>query len=102
MIKNLELSNKWKEIKGAVRNVWGDIRDEELDLTKGDLNSICELVKEKYDESEISIQAKMQNLINSFDNDTDDTDYFTTSYERSPVLEEAERDAYHSSHNQRS
>lgn len=39
---------KWMEFKGEVRKLWGKISGDELESTKGDVESIGGLIQQKY------------------------------------------------------
>ena len=39
---------KWTEFKGEVRKLWGKITGDELESTKGDVESIGGLIQQKY------------------------------------------------------
>lgn len=47
MNKNI-FEGKWDEFKGEVRKVWGKITGDELEATKGDVESIGGLIEQKY------------------------------------------------------
>lgn len=86
MLTKQQYETKWGEIKGGVRNLWGQISDEELETAKGNLYEITGLIEERYNESKEDIRSKLQKLVDSFDNDTDkDIDPDVSSYRRSPV-----------------
>ncbi len=88
MLDQDQFSRKWSEIKGAIRNVWGDIEEEELEESQGHLWSIYKIIKKHTMESEESIQDKLQTLLNSFDNDTDKKGSLldSASFQRKPFL----------------
>ena len=39
---------KWKEFKGKIREQWGDLSDDELEKTKGNMDQIAGKVQQKY------------------------------------------------------
>lgn len=47
MDKNI-FEGKWDEFKGEVRKMWGKITGDELEATKGDVESIGGLIQQKY------------------------------------------------------
>lgn len=86
MLNQEQFNGKWKEIKGGIRNLWGRITDDELESLKGNITEVTGLVESKYGETKEEIKAKFDQLMDSFDNDTDknlspDVD----SYQRSPL-----------------
>lgn len=73
----------------GLRNLWGRLDESELDRTDGDLSSIANLVQDKYGEEKNSIRMKLDQLLDSFDNETDKgLDPDSSSYQRSPVNED--------------
>ncbi len=88
MMNQEQISGKWTEIKGGIRNLWGKITDDELEQAKGNIQSVSGIVKQKYSETSESIQTKLDSLMDSFDNDTDKSLKLNdgeSSFERSPT-----------------
>jgi uncharacterized protein YjbJ (UPF0337 family) len=86
MLNEEQIKGKWTEIKGGIRNLWGNLTDDELEETKGNLHQVGGLIERKYGETKETIREKMDRLMNSFDNDTDKgIDIDRPSYERSPT-----------------
>ena len=55
-------TGKWTELKGQIRKLWGELTDDELDQTRGDLTKIAGIVQRKYGET----QEAIRNKLNSF------------------------------------
>lgn len=85
MLNQEQIYAKWWEIKGGIRNIWGELTEEEIDSNKGDLDAIAGLVHQKFGEDRHDIKEKMDALMQSFDNETDKTDFYQSSYARSPL-----------------
>jgi uncharacterized protein YjbJ (UPF0337 family) len=86
MLNEEQFSGKWKEIKGGIRNLWGRLTDDELESVKGNVTEVTGLVERKYGETKEEIKAKLNQLMDSFDNDTDkNISPDVSSYERSPL-----------------
>lgn len=67
MIINQEIVNgKWLEIKGEVQKVWGKITADEIEQTKGDINSIAGIVLQKYGEEKEKFMDKFNLIVESF------------------------------------
>jgi uncharacterized protein YjbJ (UPF0337 family) len=47
MDKNI-IQGKWKEIKGDLRKMWGNITDDEWEQTKGDATAIAGVLQKRY------------------------------------------------------
>lgn len=88
MLNQEQIMNNWNQVKGGVRNLWGQISDEELEKTKGSIPAISGLVQQKYGESKEVIKDKLDQLMGSFDNKTDKYNLGAkASFERNPVQE---------------
>lgn len=69
--------------------MWGRISDAELEAAHGDFSAIGNLIQEKYGESREDIRKKLDQLLASFDNETDKgIDPDVSSYHRSPVADD--------------
>ncbi len=71
MLNQEQFKGKWTEIKGGIRNLWGDISDNELEKTNGNIHAVAEIVQERYGEPPENIQEKLDRLMDTFDNETD-------------------------------
>jgi uncharacterized protein YjbJ (UPF0337 family) len=88
MLNQEQINGKWSEIKGGVRNLWGDITDEELDQAEGNIQSVSGIVQKRYNETKESIKKKLDTLMDSFDNETDKSLKLNdgeASYQRNPT-----------------
>lgn len=47
MFNSDELNGKWKEIKGEITKKWGQLSDNELEVTKGNAESLVGLMQQK-------------------------------------------------------
>jgi len=41
-------SGKWKQLKGAVKQKWGDLTDDEIDQVAGNADRFAGLMQERY------------------------------------------------------
>lgn len=90
MLNHEEIIKKWTEIKAGVKNIWGDVDENDLEETKGNMQSVAVIIKKKYDEPNDSINKKLDQLMDSFDNETDKSFKVkdgVSSYHRSPIDE---------------
>jgi uncharacterized protein YjbJ (UPF0337 family) len=88
MLNQDQFKGKWTEIKGGVRNLWGKITDDDLEKTEGNIQSVAGIVQEKYGETKEDIKKKLDQLMDSFDNETDKSLKLNdgiSSFEREPV-----------------
>lgn len=59
------VNGKWLEIKGEIQKVWGKITDDEVEQTKGDINSIAGIVMQKYGEEKEKFMGKFSQIVDS-------------------------------------
>ncbi len=86
MLTKTQADAKWREMKGAVRNLWANLSEEELERCRGNLYEVSSLIEERYFESREEIRLKIDQLLNSFDNASDaGRDPDVSSYHRSPL-----------------
>ncbi len=65
MDKNV-FEGAWTEFKGEIRKVWGKITGDELESTKGDVESISGLVQQKYGHTKDEVSAKLTEMKDRF------------------------------------
>ncbi|MBL7543297.1 MAG: CsbD family protein [Bdellovibrionaceae bacterium] len=66
------MQGKWKEIKGEIRKVWGNITGDELEQTKGDLTSISGIIQQKYGQKKEEVSGKLDSIMGRFQADYQD------------------------------
>jgi uncharacterized protein YjbJ (UPF0337 family) len=54
---------KWDEFKGEARKIWGDINDNDLDRTNGNVEAIGGLIQQKYGHLKDDAKAKWDQLL---------------------------------------
>ena len=64
MNKNI-FDGKWDEFKGEVRKAWGKITGDELESTKGDVESISGLIQQKYGHTKEDVAKRLTELKDS-------------------------------------
>lgn len=88
MLNQDQIRTLWPQMRVAIRNLWGGLTEKEIDQTDGDFSALASLVQEKYGEGRDGISQKIDQLLNSFDNETDlGRDPDTSSYKRSPNVD---------------
>jgi uncharacterized protein YjbJ (UPF0337 family) len=86
MLNDEQFNRNWKEIKRGVRNLWGRISDDEVEKTHGNLSALTGLIQDRHGEASESVRKKIDQLLASFDNETDKSqERGESSYQRSPV-----------------
>lgn len=61
------IKGKWKEIKGEIQKSWGNITDDEVEKTKGDMKAIAGLLEQKYGMAKEEAAAKIAGLYDKFE-----------------------------------
>ncbi len=60
------IQGKWKEIKGEIQRLWGDITADELDKTKGNMTSIRGLLQKKLGYAQDEAQTRINDILAKF------------------------------------
>ncbi len=56
------IKGKWLEFKGSLKKTWGNLTDDELDKTEGDVKAIGGLIQQRYGEKEDSYGRKLEDI----------------------------------------
>lgn len=67
------IKGKWLEIKGDIQKAWGNLTDDELEKTKGDMKSISGLIQQKYGKAQENYDKKLSDIFNKFEDKKDHT-----------------------------
>jgi uncharacterized protein YjbJ (UPF0337 family) len=67
MIMNTDLKaeGKWDQMKGRVKEAWGDLTDDDLDKSEGKMDRLIGTIKEKTGETVDVIEDKLGKLLNA-------------------------------------
>lgn len=60
------LEGKWNEFKGEVRKIWGKLTGDEVESTKGDMESLSGLIQQKYGSQKDEVSRKLGELRDRF------------------------------------
>ena len=60
------MNGKWKEIKGEIRKMWGNVTGDELEQVKGDMTSISGLIQQRYGHKKEEVSEKLSDLAARF------------------------------------
>jgi uncharacterized protein YjbJ (UPF0337 family) len=63
MITRQELEGKWKELKGQIREQWGELSDDEWQRAKGDAEQLVGVIQQKTGQSRREIEATLQQMV---------------------------------------
>lgn len=60
------LKGKWKEIKGEMQEMWGNITGDEFEQTKGNAKSLVGLIQQKLGIAQDEAKAKLQRITDKY------------------------------------
>lgn len=66
-----QISGKWKEIKGEIRKAWGNLTDDEIEQTKGNMESISGLIQQKFGLTKEQASERLNRVYSKFENTTE-------------------------------
>jgi uncharacterized protein YjbJ (UPF0337 family) len=60
------LEGKWKQLKGNVQQVWGELTNDDLDRIQGQYEELVGLVQERYGRSRAEAEAEVREFLNKY------------------------------------
>ncbi|CAN5631404.1 CsbD family protein [soil metagenome] len=57
-------SGKWRQAKGAVKERWGEITDDEYRQTEGNIDQLAGKIQEKYGHAKEDVAEQLNKLLN--------------------------------------
>ncbi len=60
------IQGKWTEIKGEIRKAWGNVTGDELEKTKGNLDSISGIIQQRYGQRKEDVSDKLNTIVGRF------------------------------------
>lgn len=57
------LEGKWKQLRGRIKEVWGDLTDDELDMISGKRDKLAGKLQEKYGWSQVEADRKIDEFL---------------------------------------
>ena len=64
-----QVAGKWKQIKGKVREKWGDLTDDDLQRAAGGREQFVGLLQERYGMAKEQAEKQVDELMSSIDTD---------------------------------
>ena len=65
MNKNI-LEGKWMQLRGSLREKWGDLTDDELDQIAGKRDKLSGLLQERYGYSELEVEREIDDFLDKW------------------------------------
>jgi uncharacterized protein YjbJ (UPF0337 family) len=59
------LQGKWKQLKGRVKQRWGELTDDDLDRVEGNYQELIGIVQEKYGRSRAEAEAEVREFMDN-------------------------------------
>ena len=57
------LEGKWKQLRGTIREKWGELTDDELDQIAGNSERLVGLLQEKYGYTQMEAERQIDELL---------------------------------------
>ena len=64
MNKNI-LEGKWKQLRGNIRERWGELTDDELDQIAGERDKLAGFLQEKYGYTQMEAEKQIDDFLDS-------------------------------------
>ena len=61
------LEGKWKQLRGEIRQRWGELTDDELDQIAGKRDKLAGLLQEKYGYTQMEAEQQVQDFLAEWD-----------------------------------
>lgn len=59
----MRFEGKWQDVRGRVKEAWGDLTDDELDQTEGKWDQVVGALKRKTGQTSDAIESRLKNLL---------------------------------------
>ena len=66
------LEGNWKQIRGTIREKWGELTDDELDQIAGKRDKLAGILQERYGYTQLEAERQIDEFLESWE-DTDIT-----------------------------
>ncbi len=59
----LKWEGRWDQLKGKVKQTWGDVTDDDLDVAEGNWDELVGKIKERTGEEEAEIERRLDSEV---------------------------------------
>lgn len=59
-----KVEGKWDQLIGSIKELWGNLRDQDLEKVKGKKDKLVGLIEEKYGDAKDAMEDKINKLLN--------------------------------------
>jgi uncharacterized protein YjbJ (UPF0337 family) len=59
----MRFEGRWQDLRGRMKEAWGDLTDDDLDRTEGKWDQVVGTVKRKTGETSDAIEARLKSLL---------------------------------------
>lgn len=61
------LQGKWNQIKGQIKQQWGDLTDDDIDRMRGNRDEMIGILQEKYGKTEVEAKQEVDDFLSTFE-----------------------------------
>ena len=62
-MENIYLESKWNQLKGSVREKWGKLTDDDVEIIKGNIEQLVGKLQEKYSKAKPDAEKEINDWI---------------------------------------
>ncbi|MFT3892052.1 MAG: CsbD family protein [Anaerolineales bacterium] len=64
------LQGKWKQLRGEIRERWGELTDDDLDQVAGQSDKLAGMLQERYGYTQMEAERQIDEFLNEWGEDT--------------------------------
>jgi uncharacterized protein YjbJ (UPF0337 family) len=64
------LEGKWKQLRGEVRERWGELTNDDLDQIAGQSDKLAGVLQERYGYTQMEAERQIQEFLDEWEEDT--------------------------------
>ena len=61
------LEGKWKQLRGEIREKWGELTDDDLDQIAGRSDKLAGILQEKYGYTQVEAERQIEEFLETWD-----------------------------------